>query len=149
MPTVPQNLLILHLDFSDSLTALETGSDSLGLSATQCHCRLCPEWAGSARHSGAAPGPAVRGVWKGVSDGTNPRHQPRVSNSLGKARFASGCEGFLFSMDFAALAWTEIAPKLLLLLHLPGWICQAGLGMGGCAVLPQLHPVFGAGSTGE
>lgn len=144
-PTKPADFTLGFLRFPDSF------GDRLRQPGIQCHsvplsATAACAWDGQRMPSTAGLLQAVQGVWKEVGDGTNPRHQSQVSNSLGKARFVPGCQGFLFSMDFAALAWTEIAPKLLLLLHLPGWICQAGLG---CAVLSQFHPAFRAGSTGE
>lgn len=141
-PTKPADFTLGFLRFPDSF------GDRLRQPGIRCHSVALLPVPGMGRECPAQQGCSrvllSEGCGKGMSDGTNPRHQPQISNSLGKARFFSGCQGFLFSVDFAALAWTEIAPRLLLLLHLPGWICQAGLGWD---VLS--HPVFRAGSTGE
>ena len=59
--------------------------------------------------------------------------------------FASCCQVFVFFMNFAALAGTEIAQKLLLPLRLPARLCGLPVSFrtsGSCSVLccSQSHP---------
>lgn len=146
-------MLILHLDFSDSLTALQTDSDSLILKAIRLYCCLCLaqrwRWARDAPNSGAAAAAGARcALWPGVrlskrcGNGRAPwpatGTKPRLATACGNVSFASCCQVFLFFMNFAAFAGTEIAQKLLLSLRLPARLCGLPVSFrtrGGCSAL--------------